>query len=79
MNIVCAGMPKTCYPYVTFENFKKGLTVPGKLTYKHLKGGVKLIPIDFTIKEWYNNYVKKGEKTHGSRLYYFFYKFKCNI
>lgn len=51
MNIVCAGMPKTCYPYVTFENFEKGLTVPGKLTYKHLKGGVKLIPIDFTIKE----------------------------
>ena len=46
MNIVCAGMPKTCYPYVTFENFKKGLTVPGKLTYKHLKGGVKLIPIE---------------------------------
>lgn len=78
MNIVCAGMPKTCYPYVTFENFKKGLTVPGKLTYKHLKGGVKLIPIDFTIKEWYNNYVKKGE-SYGSRLYYFFYKFKCNF
>ena len=26
MHITCAGMPKTCYDYVTFENFKKGFT-----------------------------------------------------
>ena len=26
LHITCAGMPKTCYEYVTFENFKKGFT-----------------------------------------------------
>ena len=43
-------MPPACYPYVTFENFRKGLTVPGKLTYSHIKGCVLLVPTDFTIK-----------------------------
>lgn len=28
MNITCAGMPKSCYKNVTWENFKVGLTVP---------------------------------------------------
>ena len=31
-------MPKQCYDYVTFENFRTGLTVPGKLTFSHVKG-----------------------------------------
>lgn len=49
--ITCAGMPQTCYDYVTWENFKVGLTVAGKLTFKHVKGGVILVDTDFTIKE----------------------------
>lgn len=51
MKITCSGMPKTCYDKVSWENFKIGLSVPGKLTYKHVKGGVILENIDFTIKE----------------------------
>lgn len=44
-------MPKTCYKYVEWETFKTGFTCSGKLTFKHVKGGVKLIKTDFTIKE----------------------------
>lgn len=44
-------MPKSCYDYVNFENFKTGFSCGGKLTFKHVKGGVKLIETDFTIKE----------------------------
>ena len=51
MNITCAGMPKTCYKNVTWDNFKVGLTVPGKLTFSHIKGGVLLIDTDFTIND----------------------------
>ena len=51
MNITCAGMPKSCYEYVNWNNFKVGLTVPGKLTFKHVKGGVILVDTEFTIKE----------------------------
>ena len=49
--ITCAGMPKSCYEYVNWNNFKVGLTVPGKLTFKHVKGGVILVDTEFTIKE----------------------------
>lgn len=28
IHITCAGMGKKCYDYVTFDNFKIGLTVP---------------------------------------------------
>ncbi len=51
VNITCSGMPKSCYDNVTWDNFKTGFTCGGKLTFKHVKGGVKLIPTDFTIKE----------------------------
>lgn len=51
MNITCAGMPKTCYKNVTWENFHTGLTVDGKLRFKNIKGGVLLVPTDFTIKD----------------------------
>ena len=51
MNITCAGMPKSCYNNVTWEKFKTGFTCGGKLTFKHVKGGVKLVETDFTIKE----------------------------
>lgn len=30
LEVTCAGMPKRCYKYVDFENFRTGLTVPRK-------------------------------------------------
>ena len=33
------------------KNLKLVLHVHGKLTFKHVKGGVKLVDTDFTIKE----------------------------
>lgn len=50
VHITCAGMPKTCYKYVEWETFKQGFTCGGKLTFKHVIGGVKLVETDFTIK-----------------------------
>lgn len=51
INITCAGLPKTCYNYVEWEKFKTGFTCGGKLTFKHVKGGVKLIETEFTLKD----------------------------
>lgn len=28
MKITCSGMPESCYKFVTFDNFKTGLSVP---------------------------------------------------
>ena len=50
IHITCAGMPETCYDFVTWDNFKEGFTCGGKLAYKEVIGGVKLVEIDFTIK-----------------------------
>ena len=33
------------------NDFKIGFTVVGKLAFKHVKGGVILVPSEFTIKE----------------------------
>ena len=49
LNITCAGMPKGCYPYVTWENFREGATYQGKLLPQHVKGGIVLQPAEFTI------------------------------
>lgn len=51
VKITCAGMPQSCYSQVEWEKFKTGFTCSGKLTFKHVKGGVKLVETDFTIKE----------------------------
>jgi hypothetical protein len=51
IEITCAGMPKSCYKYVEWDEFKTGFTCSGKLTFKHVKGGVKLEETEFTIKE----------------------------
>jgi hypothetical protein len=48
--ITCAGMPKGCYGSVTFENFKAGSKYAGKLVPKHVKGGIVLKDVDFTIQ-----------------------------
>lgn len=50
MNITCAGMPSRCYDQVTWENFNIGSTYSGKLQPKHVKGGIVLLDVDFTIK-----------------------------
>ena len=50
MKITCAGLPKSCYDFVEWEKFKEGFKCGGKLTFKHIKGGVKLVETDFTIK-----------------------------
>jgi hypothetical protein len=46
-----AGMPKECYPYVNFKNFKIGASYKGKKQPKNTVGGVVLNNIDFTIKK----------------------------
>lgn len=51
IKITCAGMPSSCYDYVTWENFKTGFSCGGKLIFKHVKGGVKLVETEFTIKD----------------------------
>ena len=50
MKITVAGMPKDCYQFVTFRNFKIGATYKGKKQPKIVKGGVILKSVDFTIK-----------------------------
>lgn len=50
LKITCAGMPKTCYSQVTWENFHEGATYSGKLQPKQVEGGVVLIDTDYTIK-----------------------------
>lgn len=51
IKITCAGLPKTCYDFVTWDNFKTGFSCGGKLTYHHVKGGIILKETEFTIKE----------------------------
>lgn len=50
IKITCAGMPQQCYKYVAWENFFEGSTYSGKLQPKHVKGGIVLKEIEFTIK-----------------------------
>lgn len=50
LEVTCAGMPAQCYEYVTFDNFEIGSRYKGKLSQKHVKGGIVLTDIDFTIK-----------------------------
>ena len=44
-------MPKDCYQYVNFNNFKIGASYKGKKQPKIVPGGVVLSEIDFTIKK----------------------------
>ena len=50
IEITCAGLPKNCYDQITWDNFKEGLKVNGKLAFKHVQGGVILVETEFTIK-----------------------------
>ena len=37
MEITCAGMPQSCYKFVTWENFRTGLSVPRKTCFQACK------------------------------------------
>lgn len=50
LKITCAGMPKSCHEYVTFDNFKVGSEYEGKLMAKTVIGGTALLPTNFSIK-----------------------------
>lgn len=50
LKITCSGMPKSCYPFVTFDNFTYGQVYEGKLLFKHTDGGQYPVKTDFTIK-----------------------------
>lgn len=50
LNITCAGMPKNCYQFVNWGNFRVGASYSGKLLPKHVKGGIVLKDTEFTIK-----------------------------
>lgn len=50
LKVTCAGLPKSCYQYVTWENFHKGSEYEGKLKMKHVPGGVVLYPSPHKIK-----------------------------
>lgn len=60
MDVVVAGLPKKLGHLVNFDNFKVGFNTADftdeevgekgrKLTYKHVPGGVVLVPTDFSI------------------------------
>ena len=51
IKIICSGMPKECFEKIEWDKFKEGFTCTGKLAYKHVKGGVKLIEETYTIKK----------------------------
>lgn len=51
IKITCAGMPEQCYPYVTWDNFHTGENFSGKLQMSHVKGGIVLKNIPFSINQ----------------------------
>lgn len=49
LKITCAGLPKTAYKEVTWDNFKPGVEYGNKLTMKHVKNGIILKETTFKI------------------------------
>jgi hypothetical protein len=50
LHVVCAGMPDRVKEKVTFETFERGFMSNGKLTPKHVSGGVVLVDSVFTLR-----------------------------
>lgn len=50
VKVTCAGMPENVKELVNYDNFHPGSSFPGKLLPHRVKGGVVLLPVDFTIK-----------------------------
>ena len=48
-DVKCAGMPADLKREVTFDNFKRGLKIHGKLIPKHVRGGIVLVETVFTL------------------------------
>lgn len=48
-DVKCCGCPENLRKSITFENFKRGLTLFGKLRPKHVPGGIVLEKTEFTI------------------------------
>lgn len=48
-DVKCAGMPAELKSEVTFDNFKRGLKLHGKLKPRHVRGGIVLEPTTFTL------------------------------
>lgn len=51
IQVTVAGLPKKLGKFVNFDNFNDNFTVEGKLTFKHVKGGVILENTSFSIKK----------------------------
>ena len=50
LKVVCAGMTREQHKQVTYENFKEGLVVSGKLAPRVVKGGVVLVNVNYQVK-----------------------------
>lgn len=50
LHVTCAGLPSNCYDQVTWDNFRANAVYTGKLTPKHVDGGIVLTPHTHTIK-----------------------------
>lgn len=50
IKVTCAGMPENVKALVDYDNFHPCSIFPGKLLPHRVKGGVVLLPVDFTIK-----------------------------
>jgi len=50
LHVTCAGLPESCYQYVTWDNFHEGVIYEGKLQAKRVKGGIILKETTFEIK-----------------------------
>ncbi len=50
LKVVCAGMSRDQHDQVTYDNFKEGLVVHGKLAPRVIKGGVVLVKTDYQVK-----------------------------
>ena len=50
LKVTCAGMTKAQHSQVTYDNFKEGLVVSGKLQPKVVNGGVVLVETDYAVK-----------------------------
>lgn len=51
LKITCAGLPKRCHQFVTWDNFLPGNSFQGKLIPKHVDGGIVLAETEFTLRK----------------------------
>lgn len=50
LKVTCAGLPRDCHKYVTFENFEIGAEYDGKLVPKTVEGGVILTETKYKLR-----------------------------